>query len=396
MIKWIVLTLTPILWAEYFGSYQSAAWNGGGRAVSQGLAAMSGNPAGLSLFSSPALETGVHILDDFTSTYTLGGLPVGNRSSFALGINGFEVPDFYRKDFKAALALKPFEQMAFGILAIGQHADNELNMDFHVGLKFTWRPWVSWGLDVRNLVENRESSIYELNTQRTFGTGFWYLPFYSVLHDRFGIYLDWQNNKINPRDGSLQSGLELKLGPRKNLQMHASAEIQNNVNKDYSLSGGVKIQEKFFDHLVGFSYAANQLYSSNLNKNMNHHIAVYLRIDPFRDIVPPEVSLSLDRALLELNNPDAPQVIHFYLKAEDDRNKIYSWHLVISSVDEKWKATEVVKSFNGKGLPPKVIQWGGKTTARQKLNSGFYSFRLLVYDQEKNLSASKWQMFEIR
>jgi hypothetical protein len=121
-----------------------------------------------------------------------------------------------------------------------------------------------------------------------------------------------------------------------------------------------------------------------------------LQIDPFKDIVPPEVSLSLDRALLELNNPDAPQVIHFYLKAEDNRNKIYSWHLVISAVDEKWKATEVVKSFNGKGLPPKVIQWGGKTTARQKLNSGFYSFRLLVYDQEKNLSASKWQMFEIR
>jgi len=100
------------------------------------------------------------------------------------------------------------------------------------------------------------------------------------------------------------------------------------------------------------------------------------------DLVPPKLEVSPDINIFTPNGDGIDDAVTINLKASDNFG-IDNWLLKIISSDNK-----LVKTFQGKGAPPKSIVWDGKDEKGKLAPPDRYTCRFIVYDFAGNKSVS--------
>jgi hypothetical protein len=157
----------------------------------------------------------------------------------------------------------------------------------------------------------------------------------------------------------------------------------------------------------------------------SHSLSVNFRMGGRLDPLPPTVEVSADKTDLA---PDDSAGLHFRLSAHDltyapggdgtaeagagesrwagrrpslDANRslaegrIRAWNLTIRGIGEGGLAGPVVRRFQGKDLPPRLIRWQAEDDSGRKLPPGFYAYRLEAEDAAGNAAATAWQLVRL-
>lgn len=378
--------------------FWNSAHSGGVKAFPGQTTAFWGNPGSLNLKQSQHVEV---------TTYELGAaggfsgawvVPAGQYSSLGIAWNTHPIETFDRHELRAGLGIRPTENLSLGMIGIGQFYQDSLFMDFSLGAQYSLTDYLRGGLEVKQLTERLQPRPDSLNF-KSYGAGLIFYPFYRTNKKNFMLHVDWESRFITLDEDRYTIGASYALGPRENLRISSAiSRIDLDTLQPITSSVGIRVQEIFFSSLLSFHYTVNQLPVSGATAEpMRHQIGLGLQLYPSQDLTPPSAQINASRSLLDfsVDNP-ALHRIYFLLSAQDDSNQFESWYLVISSQNKAMQPQEVVKSFKGQGHPPKQIVWEGRDTSGERLSKGYYSYRLIVVDQERNHNATSWQFLEIK
>jgi hypothetical protein len=78
-----------------------------------------------------------------------------------------------------------------------------------------------------------------------------------------------------------------------------------------------------------------------------------------------------------------------------EEGRIRDWKLVVHKVEPGGRTGPMVRGFEGKELPPRIIRWDGRNDAGEALPPGMYAFRFSARDLSSNESVTAWQLLDL-
>ena len=149
-------------------------------------------------------------------------------------------------------------------------------------------------------------------------------------------------------------------------------------------------------NLIGFSYSLGGLPINYSEGDIVQAVSLNFNVSLFKDTKPPYASVSDQYGFVTPSLDTVTREAFFKLEANDDHRPLSNWHFVICNVNEFGEAKNILRSFSGKGLPPKYIRWGGRDSFQNLVEKGYYGYRLIVQDTQGNLAKTAWQLIEVR
>lgn len=378
--------------------YWNSAHYGGLTAYSTQTAAFWSNPSGLNLKQSQKLELSTFNLAENSGIMASWALPAGKYSTLGLALQASELENFNTQQARAGFGVRPAPNLSIGIIGVGQQYQDTLFMDFNLGAQYSFTDYFKSGVVIQNLTEKLTPAL-DSNNRHIYGAGFAWFPMYARHKEAFMVHLDWESEFLAFRRNRWILGTSYAMGPRENLRLSTAISRQDlGARQPISASLGVKVQEVFFKSFLSFYYTVSHVpIAQNNDGRMRHQLGTALQLYPKQDRTPPTAQARMSRNLFDFKSPDTTwHQASFILNAQDDSKQFKSWHLVIAEVDQNMKAVNVIKSFNGKGQPPKKMKWDGRDNSGSRLPVGFYTYRVIVLDKESNHAATSWQFFEVR
>ena len=280
-------------------------------------------------------------------------------------------------------------------MAILQNTKRAYYLDFNSGIKYRITHFWNAAFDIKSIINELEPTPLQPRSGRLYGMS---TSFHLGPKEKHFLSYDMENHNIKLSATKHIVGLGTRLGKNGNLKVVSSLSYQS-LNDTNQILGsiGVRIQERFFNTLLNFHYTTSGVPVEGASNDMIHSLGVGFTLGVFNDVTPPQIFVKVDRSIIYLYNDTHPNKdIHFNLSAKDDKSNIKLWHLVICATNKDLTPKNVVKSFSGKNLPPKVLLWQGRGTDRERLPKGIYTYRLIVADMSKNISKTEWQLIEIQ
>ncbi|MGL1935606.1 MAG: hypothetical protein OCD01_11315 [Fibrobacterales bacterium] len=376
--------------------FDAISLGGGGRALDLETSTNSGNPAPLSTKHTDTFESGMSGFGVDPYYYLSWMRAVSENSAMNLAYTIDPLLDFEVQTVSFAISLAPLKKISVGFSGMGRRSEQEeYSMDFSAGIQYRHNNFLKIAFDTRSIFETLDSTASNPDISRSFGLG-------SAIHlgkTRTYALIDVETHSLTFKRPITTVGLGTIAGTNNNLKVQGGLALFNrNSHLNGSLAFGLKMQERFFNTLISAHYAIKDVAVQGHNfKSMSHTIGFGMVLDPFIDTDLPIISAQLDRSILLLS-PTSPAArgIHFQLKASDITSNLKEWYLVICTVTENFSAKEAVKSFSGRGIPPKTIQWEGRGDDNERLQKGYYTYRFIVTDTAENVNSTKWQLLEIQ
>jgi hypothetical protein len=165
---------------------------------------------------------------------------------------------------------------------------------------------------------------------------------------------------------------------------------------EFSTGVGVQLNFRKGQNLYGVSYSLAGFPLGGSQTDIVQAFSLDLHFSIYMDKTPPAISVKEDIGVLVPSSNSDSQNVFFKLFAEDNESPIDTWHFVICTTNSRGESQKAIRSFSGKGLPPRVIKWDGRDSYKSLLGAGLYTFRLVVTDIAGNMTQTKWQTIEVR
>ncbi|MBF0432332.1 MAG: hypothetical protein HQK83_13690 [Fibrobacteria bacterium] len=381
-------------------STQKLAFSGGGHAELSGMRAFLTNPACMQISEGHEIQLGLTDIMYHVSPVLLYGQRVSDIVSYGLGYNSYRDQDnesvYHNVKGGFSFGIGPY--LTVGTVFFSQYVEqsekNGFGTDVNVGAIYKFGNYFWTGLSANNIFE---SEIGEANdgfsSLREFAFGLNMFPVGYV-----SLYYDYLLEGLEFPNADHVFSLKGKVGKAGKLGIIGSYKIETQGEEEstHSIGIGGQFDTWIQQNLYGISYSITGLPFGFYNTDIIQEISLDARFGLFRDDKAPRISVSDDVGLIKPSASPDSQVVFFKLYVEDEKSPIASWHLAICNTNQKSKAEAIIKSFAGKGMPPKVIKWNGRDSGRELLTPGIYTYRLIVTDKAGNESHTRWQMIEVR
>ncbi len=376
--------------------FDAISLNGGGRALDLENSTTWGNPAALGTEHTDSYEVGISGFGVKPNMYASWIQSISDNSAISASYTIDPILDFEVQALSLGIALVPLRKVSIGFLGIGRRNETEkFSMDFSIGAHYRFNKLLSFAFDTRSLFETLDSTFSHPDSRRTFGAGT------NILFGKSKTYatLDIQTPTLHKNNHIYTLGMGTIAGSNNNLKVQAGVNLFKRENKYTSTIGaGFKMQERFFDMLINAHYAIQDITIQGISSStLSHAIGFGIILDAFLDQTPPVVSVRMDKSIILLNTQDPKtNALHFQLRAHDEKSNLKNWYLVLCSVEDDFKPKEAVKSFSGKGIPPKTVKWEGRGDDNERLPKGIYAYRFIVTDTSGNVNKTTWQLLEVQ
>lgn len=372
------------------GAYTPASWQGlalggGGRALPEETASVTGNPAAVSAEAAPSGELGVHGLTQMRNPWVSGSFPVGRESRMGLAVLG-SASDSSAWHLRPMVSSRLFAQSWVGLQAeVQQQIGAATTVDFALGSYHqVTRHW-RWGAHASSLTESDSSSPRQLGlgTAWVFDRDEHFALTADLMISRFRVN---QSSSYSPSAGFL-----LAFGSMRNLQLAASLHWQSEEGgRRLSYAGGAAFQQYFFQSLVSLRYALQG------GSSLAHHVSVGFSWRALQDRRPPKPLVRATYArIAPLGSDSLPQRLDFLLRIQEETGKLAEWNLVLFRADSQLQPAAFLRRFRGNGVPPQSIAWAGDDASGSPAPPGIYTYRLIAQDAAGNQAWTEWQLVEI-
>jgi len=402
MLYWISLLLflsftsaqAGINFRESYKGPRQIALSGGGIGDVSGLNSVFINPAGL------VIERGAEFY--FGTTDISKGIPplliIGKRanetSSYAFTFFRTENkgPDSIFQGIMGSFAINSGRYFSIGAEVFTKILDGKYTVDLNSGIQYSLGNKFRIGLRVNNISESdighKEDNIM---LERSYGAGLTADPFHKLR-----IYYDLISPEMDFEKASHTGAYKITFGNVNSFSVFNSFRV--NTFKDAELFTGIGLvfKTRISKNRIGFSYSLGGLPINHSNSDIIQAVSVNWSINLFQDSKKPYAFVSDRYGYITPSKDTLTREAYFKLEAGDDDSPVSTWHFVICDVNEYGEAKQILRSFSGKGLPPKFIKWGGRDSFQNLVPKGFYTYRLIVQDKQGNLTKTRWQLIEMR
>lgn len=388
----------------------SAAFAGGGAGHSGGVNSVFDNPAGLSLGDEFQAEAGMMGLSAGLSPYFLfGSRGIGN-SAYALGYfldareGNPRDPAPTRQGLIAGASWEAFPHLILGasLRNVGMGAgigSRGFGIDGDAGaLAYPGGPW-RVGLAVRNLMESgvgREPSGFR--TQRGYalslGAGVERLRLPGFVMHEPDAYYEVRTQGMPLSDPTQAFSLAAAFTPGGRLGLRGTLLLPSEGATGYALGTFLNLPIGRGGLMCAYVLQVGE-YRETGESEISHAISFRFSLGARRDPARPNVEVRADPLLAIAADDESPDV-YFSLYAQDRIDaRIKEWKLEIRIARGDGTQGEVVRTFQGRDLPPRAIRWNGENQAGERLPPGIYAFRLNASYGPEIMSATAWQLLEI-
>jgi len=397
----VVLGLGLAAHAQILPSWQNAATGDAGRALQGSVASVTGNPAAIEQPRRPIIEFGV---GDFATKghtpWATAIAPVGQEAmlGMSLGEPNLGALDNHRVEISGVTRI--FNGSWIGLQSIVQKQPQGTQLDFGLGGYHRVNAQLRLGWNAQNLTEALDSVDCPTCSNRRFGVG---AAWFFDAQERFGLFTDAEFRSLQIHDYALIEptfGLHLSVGKStsRELQLLASTRISHlDSTAQIHFSGGVVFQQAFLGTLVSIRYAMTALTIKGDQASPSHQLSLGMIWDAFADRESPKPFIRTTHATISpAGTGDAPRTLDFLIRVEDDSDKLGDWSLVLYSTNKELLPGELMRRFQGQGMPPRSIAWSGDDITGSVCANGVYAYRLLVRDPAGNQAWTEWQYVEIQ
>lgn len=371
---------------------QNLSFSGGGNVVESGVNSLFSNPAGLKIQTGQHLQLGVLNLSRGFSPVAAFGQRVSENITYTMGYfrDNSRGLDSLHQGVIGGFALSPGSYFSLGATIFSHAINEDIGADMNVGVIYHPYQWIRTGVTVKNLNESLlggTQSGYETKRKFSAAVGLW-------PGNTISGYYDIISTRLIPTRTSHITSLMMDIGHRNKVEITGSCKLDM---MEAELSAGIGVQLGFRNelNLFGLSYSIAGIPIQSYNKELVQAFSLDLYFAVFSDMKPPIISAKEDFGILRPSSPSDSQYAYFKLSAKDAESAVETWHFVICTTNQARESQEVIRSFSGKGLPPKVIKWDGRDSYKKLLEPGYYAYRLIVNDIEGNLTHTRWQIIEI-
>lgn len=374
----------------------NTATDGQARAISNNTSSVWGNPAAVSQPRRLEGEVGVTgIGEDPLVPFTSWIFPVGEYATVGAGIREPDLGAVDRHHFVVSGATQPFLGSWIGARGVVQKNPEDVQLDIGLGglhrLNAHWS--LAWTAD--HLTEGLDSSDCKLCHQRQFGAGIARsLDRAQRYHVWFDVhFFEFDFDSIKP---SYTGGLKIDVGAVRNLQIVVSSRW---FQTDRAMEGsmGFVFQQPFFSTLISARYALSHLGLIKHDQSPLHQLSIGIVLDATRDHAPPQTFVHSQNAKISPEGRyDLPRETYFFCRVKEETGKLSHWSLVVYTARPDLNPGQLVRRFQGSGLPPHAIRWSGDDAMGIPVSAGTYAYRLIAEDQAGNQAWTEWQFLEIQ
>ncbi len=372
------------------------ALSGGGAASWSGVGELPNQPSNIQISSGHQIHLGFANMTNGlnpsffygrkaskSASFGFGGLRIkqeDHRQSFTSIVGGFSL--FLGSFFSAGASLSS--------MMLEVNSEQAFGVDMNIGIHYKLSPWLWLGGNIENLNESdlgHEDNIWQ--TRRLFNVGAQIKPV-EFIKTYYDVNMYGFQEEI-----SHVIGTSFVHGKTEDLAVLASIRADGSF-ENFSAGIGVVFKTLLNKSLYGFRYSMGEIPISGTKGNIRHAFAVQVEFNLLTDYEPPVIAVKDEIGAIAPSVAPDSEFVYFKILAEDKQSAIDYWILSICSMNESGKALEVIKSFTGRGIPPKVIRWSGRDSRGMLLKPGFFTYRLIVEDASGNRAQTNWQMIEIR
>jgi len=393
------MLVCPLLAQENL-AWQNAATQGAAVAMPSADAFIVGNPSAIEQPRRISGETGAAGIGSTQITpFALVAMPVGQESMIGFGFTEPKPGAFDQHQIDFTGTSRILSGTWLGMHGTLQKTPAHVNMELGLGgyhrISSAWR--LGWNL--QHLTESLDSSTCMQCAQRRFDLGAaWFLD----AEEHFGVYMDVARNdmqlsaykRIQP-----SAGIRAEFGSNKNLQLILGVQSSSlDTSKRINASAGIAFQQYFYSSLVSVKYALSGLgLSGSKGETPTHQVTLSLVWDAFADRIDPKPFVRSSLSTLSISGIDnLPHDLDFLMRVDENSGKLADWSLVIYSARKDLSPLQIVRRFQGTGMPPSSIHWPGDDVAGNPCAPGIYAYRLITKDAAGNQGWTEWQHVEIR
>ena len=424
----------------------AASFAGGGAAHSSGLNSIFDNPGALSISDEMQIEAGLMGLSGGISPYFLYGSHATEKSSYAFGYfydarpGDPAAPARARQGMIAGASWEalPWAVIGGAVRSVGTGAGVGLDgfgIDEDAGLLL--RPGSAFwlGLAARNLQESGVGQEPEgFRTHRNYalslGTGLEGLHLIGItLRDPDAYYEIRSAGPPLPGNLTHAFSLASAFTPGGKLGFRGTVVLPPSGTPGFGLGTFLNLPTGNGALACAYTFQAGG-HKETGEADASHSLSLNFRLGGKLDPLPPTVEVHADKTLAAPEDPESPARIYFRLSASDktyvpsrlgdddaeepkpsarwaghkasldagrtlSEGRIKEWTLAIRAAGADGLAGPEVKTFRGRDLPPRMIQWEAVDEKGGRLPPGFYCFRLDASDAAGNRSVTAWQLLEI-
>lgn len=418
----------------------SASFAGGGAAHASGVGSLFVNPAALSIRDAFQAEAGLMGLASGLSPYVLFGAPAGEKASYALGYwydarpGDPASPLAPREGLVAGAAWEGLSWASAGALiksvGTGEGIGRDgFGIDADVGALL--RPWrAAWlGLVLHDAMASGVGQEPDgFRTHRGYavslGTGLSGFRLAGIEFHEPDAYYELRS-RGSPPDARVAHAFSLASAffPGGHLGFRGTVALPQGGSPGFAW--GTFLNLPLGNGALEVAYAIHAGEAPETGEGeTSHSLSLNFRMGGRLDPLPPSVETTADKASLAWGDsagelfrlsardlayvrgrPEAPEAgadgrwAGRRPSLDEDRSlaegSIRAWTLSIRRVGGNGLAGPLVRTFNGKELPPRIIRWDLEDDSGGKVPAGFYAYRLEAEDAAGNVAATAWQLVRI-
>lgn len=372
--------------------FWAQAFSDGGYAVSGDPEVLWRNPAGLISPTGMSSAVGFNNLTSGFYPYAVFLHAPQEKITYALGFSWDAADTLSHRQITGGFSTELFPHILLGSTVVTQAVDGEVGLDLHVG--FLWQTF-SW-LHTAGAVEYvTESPVGDIDNDMM-GSRVWHgavqikpVPYISANYD----YNLPANTTISASHGL---GLELALSRNQLVSIYPSIRVPQDSMEKAILGIGMMMKGKWDGRSLGFRYGLTGIAMGDFEQDVVHSLSFFGSLGYQVDKKKPYVWVMTRTGMMQHTAQLSQPFLDFELEARDDVSGIASWRLVICGTSTNTEPTEIIRTYTGRGLPPRTIRFDGRSSSGDLLPPGVYTYRLIATDKASNEADTRWQLVEIR
>lgn len=275
-------------------------------------------------------------------------------------------------------------------LQSGGYSDALFTLDFDAGFLWNFRDRFFAGAMVRNLLCTpfTQDSDLTLLPQRGVKLQFGGFPDKSRRAVLFGeVRVDSLHDASFSR-WAAGAGVDVAFLADRLLHGRLGFMAQDPGNGEYvnTLLGGLSLHIPLGDNLVRAEYGLAQGFGKQgADSGTGHYLSFYYTFGGREDYLAPSAEIIPDVTSFSPNGDNKSDKINFFVKAEDNPggSGIQKWAFLVGRRAPGGRL-QIIKSFSGTGIPPRIVVWDGRDAGGQIVARGEYFCQLRVADRVHN------------
>ncbi len=367
---------------------------GSGASEGAGLFSLFSNPAGAHVYQGQEMAVGISDLNTGLFPFVSYGNKSSRLISYSLMYYGNQSinPDSTLQGIMANVSYYPNTFFKAGINVYSQSLNGKFASDMAAGLQYFPNKRWKMGIYAANLSESKfgsqKSAAY---FPRLLSAGFGYQPFaFSQIH------LDVLSPNGDVEEWFPVASLGIIFGRINQIRVQPAlrGDFENHENLLASLR--VELNSNVEKNRLGFAYAISGLGIYENSTNVKQSVAIKFQIGLNVDKENPICSAEEKKGSISLLAGSENKEAIFHLSAYDEQSPLKNWQFVICNQGKEGEPDKMIKSFSGRGLPPKFLMWDGRNSSKELVSPGYYYYRLVVQDAAGNAGHSAWQLLEVK